>query len=91
MHFVLNVNDGKHNGSHNNNLNQMFWLLFETKLQGLENAKSSKDSKCNSLEYVNEKYECAQLVDSNLLIRLQHHSPLCIVSCGFVKFDNQTN
>jgi len=90
MHFVLNVNDGKRNGSHNNNLNKMFRLLFDTKLQG-KNAKSSKDSKCNSLEYVNEKYECAQLVDSKLLIGLQHHSPLFIVSSWFVKFNNQTN
>jgi hypothetical protein len=32
------------NGSHSNKLNQMFWLLLDTKLQGLENAKSSKDS-----------------------------------------------
>lgn len=65
--------------------------MFDTKLQGLENVKNSKDSQCNSVEYVNEEYECAQLVDSNLLTGLQHRSPLLIVPSKFVKFKNQTN
>jgi hypothetical protein len=67
----------------------MFQLLFDTKLQGSKSIESFEDSRCSSLEYIGEQYECAQLVDSNSIIELQHCFLLFVVSPWSVKFDNQ--